>query len=380
MTTQSFGSGRPLRPVSKVLPESARAHNLSLVLQTLLRKEGLSRADVARETGLTRVTVSDLVAELLAAGLVREAGQREGLRPGKPATVIELDVDSQHVIGLDLSGHSTFRGAVLQLDGTVIHRAEAALEGRSGTEALGVVVDLVTELAAATERPLLGIGVGSPGIVDLAGTVLSAPNRDWHDLPLRTELQGRFGVPAVVVNDADAAALAEHSFAGASENMMLVRIGHGVGAGLVLGGIAIHGHRHACGEIGHVTVGTDGGPDCVCGRKGCLEAWLSAPRLETALAEADGAAARAAVLESAGQRLAIALAPVVGANDLAEVIITGPEHLVHGPLANSALKTIRERTMPTIHDHVVVRTSDLGGDIVVRGAAAALVSDQLGVS
>lgn len=380
MTTQRFPLNRPLRPVAKVLPEAARAHNLALVLQTLLRTDDLSRADVARETGLTRVTVSDLVAELIASGLVREAGQREGVRPGKPATVLELDINARHIIGLDLSDHSSLRGGVLRLDGTIAHQIERPLQGRTGSDALETVVNLTEELRKATDRPLLGIGVGSPGIVDLTGTILSAPNRGWYDLPLRDYLRDRFKIATVVVNDADAAALAEHSFAGASGDMMLVRIGHGVGAGLVIGGMAIHGHRHASGEIGHVTVGTDGGPECVCGRRGCLEAWLAAPRLEAALEAAHDEAARTAVLTAAGQRLGIALAPIVGAADLAEVVITGPDHLVAGPLSEATLTTLRERTMPSFHDHVEVRPSGLGADIVIRGAAAALVSDQLGVS
>lgn len=384
MTRSGFTTTRLLRPVAKVLPEEARAHNRSLVLQTLLRSEGLSRADVARETGLTRVTVSDLVAELLATGLVREAGQREGSRPGKPATLLEVDVDARHVIGLDLSDHSELRGAVLRLDGTVVHTVHHCLDHRKGDAALAGVTDLIAELLTLTQRPLLGIGVGSPGVVDLTGTVLSAPNLGWTDLPLQRLLAERFDLPVVVANDADAAALAEHSFGGAAGDMILVAIGHGVGGGLVIGGMALSGSRHASGEIGHVTVGTDGGPACVCGRDGCLEAWLAAPRLEAALAEADAEAdpeqARTAVLQAAGQRLGIALAPVVGALDLAEIVISGPAHLVEGPLFQATTQTLRTRTMPAFHAHVAVRISALGRDIVVRGAAAAVVSHQLGVS
>lgn len=311
---------------------------------------------------------------------MREAGQREGIRPGKPAIILEVNVDARHIIGLDLSGHSVLRGAILQLDGTVVHSIDQDLAGRTGTDALAAVVDLIAGLHEQATRPLLGIGVGSPGIVDLDGVIHSAPNREWFDLDLRTDLQRRFALPVVVVNDADAAARAEHSFAGGSNDMLLVRIGHGVGAGLVLAGMAIHGHRHASGEIGHVTVGTDGGPLCACGRHGCLEAWLAAPRLEQAVSAAENEAARTEVLRAAGERLGIALAPVVGTCDLADIVISGPSHLVEGPLSLATLTTLRARTMPSFHDKVEVRTSGLGEDIVLRGAAAALVSDQLGVS
>src|SRR5215216_342903 len=100
MTTMC-ASGRALRPTTKVLPEHARGHNRSLVLQTLYRDQ-VSRADIARETGLTRVTVSDLIAELIGEGLVVEAGQREDSRPGKPATLLDLNRKAFQILGVDL--------------------------------------------------------------------------------------------------------------------------------------------------------------------------------------------------------------------------------------------------------------------------------------
>lgn len=370
---------RPLRPVAKTLPEDARANNRALVLQTVLHYGRISRADIAREIGLTRVTVSDHVAQLLESGLLREAGHREPGRPGKPAMLIELDSDARHVLALDLSDHALLRAAIHRLDGSVVERVAERLEGRKGTDALGVVVDLLTRLAALSDRPVLGIGVGSPGLVE-DGTIRSAPNLDWHDLPLQQLLSDHFALPVVVVNDADAAALAEHAQSDGSGDTMVVTIGHGVGAGLVLGGTQLRGSRSSAGEIGHVTVGTDGGPTCACGREACLEAWVAAPRLEAALAEADDDDARTTVLETAGRRLGIALAPVVGALDLGEVVLNGPADLVDTTLASAMATTIAERTMPTHAGPAVVRVSALGPDIVLRGAAAGVVSHQLGVS
>ena len=95
------------RSRTSVAPEHARGHNRSLVMQTLYRSGTQSRADIARETGLTRVTVSDLVAELMADGLVIETGQREIARPGKPATMLDLNREAFQIIGIDLSGYAT---------------------------------------------------------------------------------------------------------------------------------------------------------------------------------------------------------------------------------------------------------------------------------
>ncbi|MDO7883693.1 ROK family transcriptional regulator [Salinibacterium soli] len=378
--TTGFTTGRALRPTTKVLPEHARGHNRALVLQTLYRTGQLSRADIARETGLTRVTISDLVAELILERLIIEVGQREDARPGKPATLLDLDRNSFQIVGIDLSEYATFRGAVLDLDGQILHRAELPLAGATGEDATALVVTLAEQLVAHATRPLLGLGVGSPGIVDLAGVVLSAPNLGWANVDLQGILADRFGVPVVVANDANAAALAEHSFGGADSDMMLIKVGHGVGAALLLDGTPLYGSRFAAGEIGHVVVGTDGGAECVCGKRGCLETWLATPRLQGALAAAADADARAQVLREAGQRLGIALAPVVGALNLAEVVLSGPTELLDGTLASATIDTLRSRTMAEFHGDLTLRMTALGEDIVMRGAAAMVLSAQLGVS
>lgn len=369
-----------MRPTRKALPEHARGHNRSLVLQTLYRLGRQSRADIARETGLTRVTVSDLVAELMAESLVIEVGQREDVRPGKPATLLDLDRGSFQIVGVDLSAFETFRGGVLDLDGKILERAELPLESSTGADATAKVFLLVETLVSRATRPILGIGVGSPGVVDLAGVVLSAPNIGWTAVELQAELGARFQLPVLVSNDANAAALAEHSFGAAQSDMMIIKVGHGVGAGLLLGGTPFYGSRFAAGEIGHVVVGTDGGAECTCGKRGCLETWLATPRLDAALTAAATSAEKDAILREAGQRLGIALAPVVGALDLAEVVLSGPTELLDGTLATATIETLRSRTMPQFHGNLTLRMTELGEDIVMRGAAVMVLSGQLGVS
>ena len=375
-----FASGRALRPTTKVLPEHARGHNRSLVLQTLYRAGTQSRADIARETGLTRVTISDLVAELMVEGLVIEVGQREDARPGKPATMLDLNREAFQIIGIDLSGYSVFRGAILDLDGQIFARAELPLAGSTGIDATAKVADLIDRLVAQATLPLLGIGVGSPGVVDLSGVVLSAPNLGWSGEPLQETLAARFNVPVLVINDANAAALAEHSFGDADSDMMLIKVGLGVGGGLLLDGTPLFGSRFAAGEIGHVVVGTDGGAECACGKRGCLETWLAVPRLEAALAASVSDDERNTVLTEAGQRLGIALAPVVGALNLAEIVLSGPTELLDGVLATATIETLRARTMAEFHGDLTLRMTTLGEDIVMRGAAVMVLSGQLGVS
>jgi predicted NBD/HSP70 family sugar kinase len=385
--TNGLGPGRVLRPRAKVLPEHARSHNRSLVLQTLYRSGRLSRADLARETGLTRVTVSDLVADLLAEGLVIELGQRESARPGKPAVLLDIDRGAHQIVGVDLSDHDRFRGAVMDLDGEILARAEVMLaeddegDAATGETAAAKVDALVDRLVAAATAPILGVGVGSPGVVDLSGTILTAPNLGWKDLPLQRRLASRTGLPVVVANDANAAALAEHTYGDAAGDMMLIRVGHGIGAGLLVAGALVYGSHFAAGEIGQVMVGTDLGLDATYNRDQVLEHWLSVPQLQRGIHAAHAAGMDATpVLREAGQRLGIALAPVVGALNLSEIVLSGPTDLLDGPLAEATVHTLRNRTMAENHADLSLRMTTQGQDIVLRGAAVLVLSGQLGVS
>lgn len=378
MDVDGFGPRRVLRPSAKVLPEQARAHNRSLVLQTLYRSGPLSRADLARETALTRVTIGDLVAELIDEQLALELGTRvDATRPGKPATLLDLNRNGHRIVGIDLGDTEVFRGALIDLDGTILERREIDARGLVGEDAAAAALALTCELTAIADRPVLGIGIGSPGIVDLAGCVLTAPNRGWTDLPLQARLQAELRLPVIVANDANAAALAEYGFGGASADLMLVMVGYGVGAGLLLDGTPLFGSRFAAGEIGHVVVGTDGGDACACGKRGCLETWLAVPRLRARIAAGEP---REAVLRQAGERLGIALAPIVGALNLSEVVLSGPVELLDGTLAEATVDTLRQRTMEQFHGDLTVRLTSLGGDIVMRGAAVMVLSARLGVS
>lgn len=374
---RGFGGNGALRHASKVLPEHARAHNRSLVLQTLFHQGEMSRADLARETSLTRVTISDLVAELIADGFVAERGQREASGPGKPATLVDLDRAGHRIIGIDLSHSGVFTGAVMTLDGQIVARHE--MPSPSGSEnVLPVVTELARRLVEDAHAPILGIGVGTPGVVDDHGVVLTAPHFGWAAIDLHSVLADALKLPVTIANDANAAVLGEYTFGAASDDVMLIKVGRGLGSGLLSGGQPMRGRHFAAGEIGHVTVGTDGGPQCVCGKVGCLEAWLSVPALQERLR--DPAADREAILSDAGERLGIALAPIVGALDLSEIVLSGPTELLDGPLLAATVETLRTRTLAEFHDGVKVRMTEQGDDIVLLGAAVMVLSGQLGVS
>ncbi|MFF2297941.1 ROK family protein [Arthrobacter sp. NPDC058127] len=372
------------RTSAATLPSDGRAHNLSLVRQTLHSAGAMSRAELSRTLGLTRVTVSDLVSDLLERGHVVELGHSDEVRPGKPAILVDINRQGLQVIGVDLAENSVLRAAVLDLDGNILERVERSLSEETGLDVVNQVLELASEAVGRATATLLGIGVGTPGIVNADGVVTTAPNFGWKDVALRDLLQERTGLPTLVSNDADAAVHADHTFGGGSDDEVLVKIGRGVGSGLIVGGRRARGAHSAAGEIGHVTVGTDGGAMCKCGKTGCLETWMSVPSLERALAEAAASsepeAAADVVLREAGERLAIALAPVVGALDLGEVVLSGPRELLEGSLLNAVQQTLLERLLHQDPSPVSVRLAADAQDIVLRGAAVMVLWNQLGVA
>lgn len=369
----------PLRVTSKALPEHNRVNNRSLVLQTLFHMGTMSRADLARASGLTRATVSGLVSELAAEGIVTELGLRTESRIGKPATLVDIYADACHLIALDLSVDGRFVGAVINLRGVVTQRAEVALDGADDEEALALVVRLAEQLAGSTTARILGIGVGSPGIVDHEGVVREAPNLGWYELPLARRLSDYFGIPVHVGNDANAAALGVHTFRETSgRSLMVVTIEHGAGAALILDGTLVEGEQFAAGEIGHVTVDEDGDP-CACGRNGCLELAIAVPHLRKRLLGARPND-RATILRNAGRALGIALSPVISVLNLNEVVLCGPAEIIEGPLLDSALETVRTRTLSAVSNGLDMHITPGGEDLVLLGAAVLVLSAELGVS
>jgi predicted NBD/HSP70 family sugar kinase len=360
--------------MSREIPGSNHAR----LLQLLYEKRDLSRADLARAVGFTKATVSSLIADMIQEGLVIETRQRSMDGPGRPAVDLNIDRSRWCVIAVDLSRVNEIRGALVNLAGEVQARAAIRIDGAMGEVAVERTLRLISELQDAGDRRLLGIGVSVPGIVDLDGRVIASHNLGWSSLPLRQRIEEQAGLPTCVANDANTAALAERNLPGFQDNLILVKIGHGVGAGIIVNGNLLHGSRFTAGEIGHVATGD--GPLCVCGRRGCLEATLTVPKIEAHLRTATSAEGRAEVLHSAGTRLAIAVAPLVGGLGLEAVVLADLPH-EYGPLFVAAMRdALKPRLTEDLLSTLQLRTSSLGDDIELQGAVFLVLSRVLGVA
>lgn len=357
-------------------PSQARVANQALLLQLLLRSGPVSRADLARASGLTPATASGVVADLIDAGIVSEGGRRATSSVGKPPTLVQVAAESPVIACLDLSDDKTMRGAIVTMTGEILARLSSPRRGKP--EAVERVLDLAADVIAATDRRVIAVACGTPGVVDGDGVVREAAHLHWHTEPLAARLAARTGLPAHVVNDANAATLAEYSFGGStSDNLLLIRVTDGLGAGIVLNGDLFTGQHFAAGEVGHVTV-TDpsrtDGRTCECGRRGCLEAEIAAA-LQTDPAT-DGAAR---ILHDAGSLVGVTLSPVVSLLNLSEIVLSGTLSVVSGPFRDGMGATIRQRTMPAIADALTIRLSALGDDAVLLGMAGHAMRAELGV-
>lgn len=379
----------------KATHQQTRVHNERLVVRTLYDHGPVSRADVARITGLTRTTVSDVVSTLLDDGMVREIG-RGASTGGKAPILLEVDEDARLVVGLDL-GEERFAGSLVNLRGDIRRTVELPVAGRDGDDAVQLVFELLDDLLEGVTAPLLGIGIGTPGLVDsTTGTIRRAVNLDWRDLPLGEIVAERYGVPVNVANDSQAAALAEYTYAGGDRvpNLIAIRVGRGIGAGLILRGALFQGDGSGAGEIGHVVV-ADHGEVCRCGRTGCLEtvAGLRAierdasaaaghpielPDLRRALDAGESWAGR--VVNDAAGALGRAIAGLIGALDVQRIVLLGPVTELGEPWLAAVRREAASRALAPLADEVEIAIGAPTTNVVVRGASALLVARELGLS
>lgn len=377
----------------KATKQHTRNHNTRLVLKTIYDQEGISRADIARSTRLTRPTVSTIVNDLLKDRLVAETGQGPSAG-GKPPTLLEVNANAYRLLCLDL-GSREFRGTLLNLRGGITESAAFPTEGRTGQQAIALIYRLIDHLRAASPAPLLGIGIGTPGLVDpKSGTVRHAVNLNWRNLPLKELLEERYQTVTYIANDSQAAAMGESTFGVGQEshNLILIKIGQGIGAGIVLGGQPFYGDSFAAGEIGHVVVADDG-PLCTCGNHGCLETVASTraltrrashlglghtwDQLATALQQADPTARQ--LVQQSGRYLGITIANLIAAFNVHHIVISGRVSQFGEIFLQAAQDEARRRTLATLVDDTTLSYSILGTDIVLSGLSALILKHELGV-
>lgn len=370
---------------------SIRRLNLIRVFHALRENPLCSQRDLVELTGLDKATTSAIIAQLMEEGLVERAEPPAGPAPrtrrvGRPETALAIAPSAGLLIGARLEP-GTIRVLAATLAGTVVHRLQ--FPGcRSIDEALRRLHAGIDEVVAAAggDRPVRGIGVGLPGLMDREGRLVLAPNLGWRDAPIRPLLERALGAPVHVDNDTKAAALAERMFGGCRDvpDFLYVTGHSGVGGGLFLGGRLYRGASGFAGEIGHVTV-VAGGRPCGCGKRGCLETYVSESSIlrqaaergrdlpdlaAAAAAAADGDPVVAGLLDEVAGHLGLALSHVVNLLNPSRIVLGGALTQVAAAVLPALERALARDALGPVRAGLRLTVSPLGADAVPIGGIA----------
>jgi glucokinase-like ROK family protein len=255
------------------------------ILRAFRKRGRISRAEIARITGWSKAKASQETLHLVERGILVETGEGAS-QGGRRPRLLRINPQLGYIVGMDI-GATSLEIALADVTGQIVQRCSEAADVRNPPEkVLGRCVELVNQMCRAQGTPpdrILGIGVGVPGPVDFARGVLVAPPlmMDWENFPIRSFFNDRFPSAFVIVdNDVNIMALGEQRAGDGMgvDNFIFVKIGTGIGSGIISNGRIHRGNDGCAGDIGHICVDKQG-PVCRCGNQGCLEAMAAGPAI-----------------------------------------------------------------------------------------------------
>jgi predicted NBD/HSP70 family sugar kinase len=376
--------------------ETARDINRRITLNLIRRHQPLSRAQISRQSGLQRSTVSAIIGQLIEEGWVTEGASRTTGRGRRPRA-LHLNVERAGILAVDLRPGTT-RVALAGLDARFVMQTAWPTPPSPAA--------FMTELARTAQdfrrahREIVceGMGVSVAGRVDSSGRLVFAPNLRWPPVDLQRQLESAVGLPVTVENAASACALAELWFgrhADDVKHLVAVTVSEGIGVGLLLNGQLVHGHDAMAGEFGHATIVEDGHP-CLCGKRGCWEQYASnnatarhyleltgtaadgpLPTIADVLSLADAGDARAIeALERSAHYLGVGLAPIINGLAPQVVVIVGEVTGAWARVGPIVERIVKARTLPMLHTAIV--PTDPATQPRLRGAVTLVVQQHFG--
>ena len=347
--------------------------NRSVLLRLIRSEPGLSRAQLALKSGLTKSTVSTAVRELLDEGWLTEDSISAASGQGRPSTPLHINANARGLVGVEVAV-DCLRVASVSLLGEVLWSHEEPLQNPKPEAVCAQVAKLVVKAQAQLARRgflLSGVGLGLPGAFEEATGILRfAPNLGWRNLVLAPLMAQAFvdaglpDVPVHIQNEADAAALSEYEFAHKenSDALIFVTCDVGVGAGIVLDDRLYTGSQGLAGEIGHTILQFDG-PLCSCGRKGCAETFIGARALGEELRVTGK-------LDVAGRYLGVLIQNLWTSFNPAVLVVGGRSCVRHPGLVAIAQRTLQDFATSAGMPPPVVRPASYGLLAAAVGAAA----------
>jgi len=371
--------------------------NKSIILNKIRTDAPISRAQIAKETKLTPPTVSSNVKEMIEQGIVKESelGESQG---GRKPTMLLIDNSAYMIVGVDI-GPDMVECVTADLSGRISNRSSRKLTTQiTNSQFLTILKECIHTCVGSnpsSNDKIIGIGVAMHGVVEVeTGTSLVAPILGLKNIPIKEELEKEFDLDVKVENDARAIALGESWFGdhGPLESMLVVNIGRGVGAGLVMNGNLYHGSHDIAGEVGHMTIDLHG-EVCECGNLGCLQTFITGPAIarraqkfiaqdqldlsgeqiyELAIA---GDKNIASVFKQTGEIIGVGLTNLIHIINPEKIVLSGGVTNSEKLILPEIRKTIDNRALTPKAKQTAVSISKLGDDATLKGAVALLLVD-----
>ena len=383
-------------------PSHNRDYNLSQIFKVTHQQRSISRASLVRTTGLSATTISSIVTKFLESGLFIEVGEGKS-SGGRRPILLQLNPENKLSIGVDL-GASHIESVLANLYGTVKRKKLIKFDvANNPQQAINITIDQIAALIkeeSLTTSDVLGIGIAVPAPLKGENKDLLSPLilPKWENVSILDEINRVFQFPNYIDNDANVGALAENWWGSGQgiSNLVYIKLGTGVGSGLIIENEVYRGTGGTAGEIGHTTINVDG-PQCRCGNNGCLESYVGTPAIldsvlakmhhypnstlrrdKLSLQEITAAASMQDalaldVVTDAGKNLGIAIANLLNlANP--ELVVLGGDLVEAGlPFIESVRRAAFGRSISKAANEVTIVVSELKEDVIAIGAATLVI-------
>lgn len=381
--------------------------NESLVINIIRQRGPISRVDIARLTGLTQPTVTNITNKLMESNLIMEymMGESSG---GRRPVLLKINPEALNVIVIHISSNKLF-AYLTDGDINVIKHDTAKIKNLNKEQIIDMMNEYIEKYQNEAKAQLPGIGVVVHGPVKAReGISIFAPNIGWKNVPIKFIVEDKFHIPTFVENDVRAMTLGEFYYGAARDvnNMVFIKVGYGVGSGIIMDGRLYRGVGDSAGEIGHTTIDV-GGPQCGCGNYGCLEAMASENALVKTMvksikegrdsmvldlaggnledvtpeiiyeAAASGDILASRILRQIARYLGIAVANAINTFNPELIVIGGGITRAKAFIEETMMETVKCRALESCFQDVRISFSTMGDEATLKGAADMVMAEVL---
>lgn len=364
--------------------------NTSLILNTIKEKKSISRADIAKLTGLTAATVTNITSELLKYNLIEETefGTSSG---GRKPILLEFNHSYYNVVGVVISKEEIMV-SLTDLNSNLITKVIVETKkDLSPEEVLDKISDTTLSVIKSSSKKVLGVGISMEGLVDERnGVCVLSSSFGWKNISIADYISKKLSLPVFVNNDVKAMAKGEEMFGEGKEfsNFVLLYTGYGIGASLVYNGEIYRGASNYACEIGHITIDING-PKCSCGNRGCFQSLASGEALIKEIKSNNKEITVSDIiarikendkeilvqLDKQAHYIGVGIANIINIFNPSKIIITGYISLAPEYIKDIILKEANERSLSNMRNDTKIIFSNMGTENKYKGAVGLFISE-----